>query len=50
MDDSDDNLIRLTKHGNFYFKYKYAFCHCYSSNVVKNGMFVCIFLNVGEQK
>ena len=21
---SDDNLIRLIKHGNFYFKYKYA--------------------------
>ena len=50
---SDDNLIRLTKHGNFYFKYKYAFCpDCYSSNVVKNGNYVrkLYFLNVGEQK
>lgn len=50
---SDDNLIRLIKHGNFYFKYKYAFCpDCYSSNVVKNGNYVrkLYFLNVGEQK
>lgn len=37
----DDNLIRLIKHGNFYFKYKYAFCpDCYSSNVVKTGNYV----------
>ena len=50
---SDDNLIRLTKHGNFYFKYKYTFCpNCYSSNVVKNGNYVrkLYFLNVEEQK
>ena len=37
----DDNLIRLIKHGNFYFKYKHAYCSdCYSSNVVKNGNYI----------
>ena len=37
----EDNLIRLTKHNNFYFKYKHAHCSdCYSSNIVKNGNYI----------